>query len=94
MLMGLAETDPEGQEHYAAFRERLYKLGWTEGANIRRGTGRARLLVAIRQLATTCRGGPSHTAVAPKFNEQVQRLSMVYLPREAPRSYSVSLRDR
>lgn len=35
VLMGLAESDPEGQERYAAFRERLQKLGWTEGGNIR-----------------------------------------------------------
>jgi putative ABC transport system substrate-binding protein len=35
VLMGLAEGDPEGQERYAAFRERLQKLGWTDGGNIR-----------------------------------------------------------
>jgi putative ABC transport system substrate-binding protein len=35
VLMGLAENDPEGQERYAALRERLQKLGWTEGGNIR-----------------------------------------------------------
>jgi putative ABC transport system substrate-binding protein len=34
VLMGLAENDPEGQARYAALRERLRKLGWTEGGNI------------------------------------------------------------
>src|SRR5260221_14681330 len=33
--MGLAEGHPEGQERSAAFRERLQKLGWTDGGNIR-----------------------------------------------------------
>ena len=35
VLTGLAESDLEGQERLAAFRERLQKLGWTEGDNIR-----------------------------------------------------------
>jgi putative ABC transport system substrate-binding protein len=34
VLMGLAEDDPEGQERFAAFRDRLQTLGWTEGDNI------------------------------------------------------------
>jgi putative ABC transport system substrate-binding protein len=34
VLMGFAESDPEGQAWVAAFREGLQKLGWTEGRNI------------------------------------------------------------
>ena len=34
-LMGFDETDQEGQNSIAAFREGLQKLGWTEGRNIR-----------------------------------------------------------
>jgi putative ABC transport system substrate-binding protein len=33
VLMAYVESDPEGQAHIAAFRERLQKLGWTEGRN-------------------------------------------------------------
>ena len=35
VLMGYAESDPEGQAFVAALREGLQKLGWTEGGNIR-----------------------------------------------------------
>ena len=35
VLMGYAESDPEGQANIAAFRGGLRKLGWTEGRNIR-----------------------------------------------------------
>jgi putative ABC transport system substrate-binding protein len=35
MLMAYAESDAEGQASVAAFRERLQKLGWTEGHDIR-----------------------------------------------------------
>src|SRR6266446_502147 len=35
VLMAYAESDPEGQAWVAAFRERLQKLGWAEGGNIR-----------------------------------------------------------
>jgi putative ABC transport system substrate-binding protein len=34
-LMGFAESDREGQNLIAAFREGLRNLGWTEGSNIR-----------------------------------------------------------
>jgi ABC-type uncharacterized transport system substrate-binding protein len=34
-LMAFAESDPEGQASFAAFREALQKLGWAEGRNIR-----------------------------------------------------------
>ena len=34
VLMGYAETDTDAQAWYAAFREVLQKLGWTEGRNI------------------------------------------------------------
>jgi putative ABC transport system substrate-binding protein len=33
VLMGYAESDLEVQAHIAAFRERLQKLGWSEGRN-------------------------------------------------------------
>jgi len=35
VLMGIAETDPEGQSRIAAFREGLQQLGWIEGRNVR-----------------------------------------------------------
>jgi hypothetical protein len=35
VLMGDAETDPEGQRRIAAFRQGLAALGWSEGRNIR-----------------------------------------------------------
>ena len=35
VLMGYAESDPEGQAYVATFREGLQKLGWAEGRNIR-----------------------------------------------------------
>jgi putative ABC transport system substrate-binding protein len=35
VLMGYAESDGEGQDFVAAFREALQKLGWVEGRNIR-----------------------------------------------------------
>src|SRR6266849_658453 len=33
VLMGYAESDSDAQAWYAAFREELQKLGWTEGRN-------------------------------------------------------------
>ena len=35
VLIGLAESDPEVQSWFAAFRRALAKLGWTEGSNLR-----------------------------------------------------------
>jgi putative ABC transport system substrate-binding protein len=35
VLMTFAESDPEGRAYFAAFREGLQRLGWTEGRNIR-----------------------------------------------------------
>src|SRR6516162_11747723 len=35
VLMSYLESDPETQAWYAAFRESLQKLGWSEGHNIR-----------------------------------------------------------
>jgi len=35
VLMGFAESDQEGHNSIAAFREGLHELGWTEGHNIR-----------------------------------------------------------
>jgi putative tryptophan/tyrosine transport system substrate-binding protein len=37
VLMGLAESDPEGQSRIAALRKTLQDLGWTEGRNVRMG---------------------------------------------------------
>src|SRR5262249_11868461 len=34
VLMGLAETDPEGQSRVAAFWRTLHGLGWTEDRNL------------------------------------------------------------
>ena len=34
VLMGYAEGDREGEANFAAFREGLRKLGWTEGRDI------------------------------------------------------------
>jgi len=33
VLSGIAETDPESQRRYSAFRQGLQQLGWTEGRN-------------------------------------------------------------
>jgi putative tryptophan/tyrosine transport system substrate-binding protein len=33
VLIGFAETDPDAQSRFAAFRGALAKLGWTEGSN-------------------------------------------------------------
>ena len=35
LLTGSTETDPEIQARYAAFRQALQQLGWTEGGNVR-----------------------------------------------------------
>jgi putative ABC transport system substrate-binding protein len=35
VLMGFEESDPAAQSWIAAFRDRLTKLGWTEGSNLR-----------------------------------------------------------
>jgi putative tryptophan/tyrosine transport system substrate-binding protein len=35
VLMGFAESDPEGQARAAALQQALQKLGWTDGRNIR-----------------------------------------------------------
>src|SRR5262245_51079715 len=35
VLMGLSESDPEGQSRIAAFRKTLQGLGWTEGRDLR-----------------------------------------------------------
>jgi hypothetical protein len=35
VLIGIAESDPEGQDRVATFRQALQKLGWSEGRNVR-----------------------------------------------------------
>ena len=35
VLMGNAESDPQGQEMSQAFRTRLSQLGWVDGDNVR-----------------------------------------------------------
>jgi hypothetical protein len=35
VLMGLAESDPEGQKRIKGLRSRLNELGWTENRNLR-----------------------------------------------------------
>ena len=42
VLMGYAESDPDAQAWYAAFRQGLQKLGWTEGQNTQIDTRWAR----------------------------------------------------
>src|SRR6516162_5095327 len=42
VLMGYAESDPDAQAWYAAFRQGLHKLGWTEGQNTQIDTRWAR----------------------------------------------------
>ena len=34
-ISGIAETDPEYQMRYSAFRQALQEMGWTEGRNYR-----------------------------------------------------------
>jgi putative ABC transport system substrate-binding protein len=34
VIMVYAEADPQGQARLAALRDKLSKLGWTEGSNI------------------------------------------------------------
>jgi putative ABC transport system substrate-binding protein len=35
VVMAYAESDPNGQVQFRAFREHLQKLGWSEGTNLR-----------------------------------------------------------
>src|SRR5271169_1221534 len=35
VVMGYAESDPNGQLQVTAFRQQLQKLGWADGSNIR-----------------------------------------------------------
>jgi len=49
VLMGYAEDDSEAQAYFAAFREGLQKLGWTEGRNLRIDTRWAALKVEAMQ---------------------------------------------
>jgi len=35
VLIGIAESDPEGQDRVATFRQALQELGWSEGRNVR-----------------------------------------------------------
>ena len=35
VVMGYAESDPNGQLQVTSFRQQLQKLGWVEGSNIR-----------------------------------------------------------
>jgi len=49
VLMGYAESDRQGQAFFAAFRDELQKLGWTEGRNIRIDTRWATSDAALMQ---------------------------------------------
>jgi putative ABC transport system substrate-binding protein len=76
-LMGYAESDPEGQARVGAFVERLQKLGWAEGRNIRFDTrwatpGDTELrqrfaqeLVALQPDLILSHGTPSTAALLP-----------------------------
>jgi len=74
VLIGPAESDPEGQTRAEALRQDLQKLGWTEGRNIRIdyrwGTGEpdraqasAAELVALAPDVIVAHGTPAATAV-------------------------------
>src|SRR5262245_43905293 len=74
VLMAYAESDPEGQAWVAAFRERLQKLGWAEGRNIRIDTRWAtpdveamqrfaKELVALQPIRTLSQSTPTTSAL-------------------------------
>jgi len=74
VLIGPAESDPEGQTRAEALRQDLQRLGWTEGRNIRIdyrwGTGEpdraqasAAELVALAPDVIVAHGTPAATAV-------------------------------
>ena len=52
VLMGPAETDPDGQARAGAFRDALVKLGWVDGRNVqvdyRWAAGNVARVVAMR----------------------------------------------
>ena len=78
VLMGYAESDPEGQVRVGAFREGLQRLGWEEGRNIRIDTrwatpGDAELrqrfaqeLVSLQLDLILSHGTPSTAALLPQ----------------------------
>ena len=47
VILGLAESDPEGQARIGAFQQALQQLGWTEGHNI------ALRMATLRSLVST-----------------------------------------
>jgi putative ABC transport system substrate-binding protein len=78
VLMGYAETDPEGQARVGAFRDGVQKLGWAEDRNIRFDTrwaapgdteSRQRFaqeLVALQPDIILSHGTPSTAALLPQ----------------------------
>ena len=55
VISGIAETDPEYQMRYSAFRQALQQMGWTEGRNLkldyRSGWGVGNIDLARRHVA-------------------------------------------
>ena len=76
VLVGLAENDPEMKQRLAAFRERLEKLGWSEGGNVKidyrfapAGTQvhfLARELVALQPDVILAQSTPATAALKPE----------------------------
>jgi putative ABC transport system substrate-binding protein len=75
VLMAFAESNVEGQNFVAAFREGLQKLGWTEGRNIRIDTRWAAADVELMQrfaqelvaVGTRVTSRPPHRSVHAAF---------------------------
>ena len=72
VLMGLTQSDPEGQSRIAAFRKTLQGLGWTEGRDLRtdyywaagdveRTHALAKELVSPARIVRTATGDPHNT---------------------------------
>jgi len=86
VVMAYAESDPNGQVQFKAFREHLQKLGWTEGTNLRIdlrfGAGDP---VRIRQLAKELLSlGPdlmvgNSNAVTTILQSEVHTLPLVFV---------------
>src|SRR5215204_6588549 len=76
VLVGLAENDPEMKQRLAGFRERLEKLGWSEGSNVRidyrfapagaQAHFLARELVALQPDVILAQSTPATAALKPE----------------------------
>jgi putative tryptophan/tyrosine transport system substrate-binding protein len=86
VLMGYAETDPRVQRVFAAFRQRLAALGWSEGSNlhidlrwtagdINRTSSLAKELVALQPDVILTGGTPNTVAI----HRQTQTIPIVFV---------------